>query len=182
MKEQVIHKAEAFKGINELAMKGEIVIYGSTYMANFPFYELINKSKLENAVYNRSIEGMTIDEALELLQVCVLDLRPSKVFLHLGEEDFDQHDSIEKYQRLVGRVKEALPDAEIYLICLQNRNAQAFNAMIEALSEQKRLGCIRLPLSAQSGIGVCRRQFKELSYFFRSRSITFSEAFAIAGV
>ena len=61
MQEKVKIKANAFKNVNELALKNEIVIYGSTYMANFPFYELSKKIKLENAIYNRSIEDLTIN-------------------------------------------------------------------------------------------------------------------------
>ena len=52
MKEYVRAKANAMKKINDLTLPGEIVIFGSTYMSEFPIYELINKSNLENAVYN----------------------------------------------------------------------------------------------------------------------------------
>lgn len=181
MKEQVLNKARAFKGINDLAMKGEIVVYGSTYMAGFPFYELINKSQLENAVYNRSIAGMTISEALELLQPCVLDIRPSKVFLHLGEEDFDQPDSFETYSAIVNRISAELPDAKIYLICLQNENAGQFNKRLSELSNKKNIFCIRFSSARRDGIQY-KSQFKELSCFFRNHPIMFSEAFAISSL
>ena len=61
MREKILLKANAMKETNDLMMKGEIVIFGSTYMAGFPFYDLINKCNLENAIYNRSIEGINID-------------------------------------------------------------------------------------------------------------------------
>ena len=35
-----------------------IAAFGSTYMADFPLYELINRYHFENAIYNRSIKGM----------------------------------------------------------------------------------------------------------------------------
>ena len=63
MKSSVLERANAYIGLNAIALKGEIVVYGSSYMANFPFYELINRCHLENAVYNRSIDGMTSEEA-----------------------------------------------------------------------------------------------------------------------
>lgn len=66
MKENVRTQANAMKAINDFTMKGEIVIFGSTYMSRFPLYELMNKCMLENAVYNRSIEGLTVKAALEI--------------------------------------------------------------------------------------------------------------------
>lgn len=179
MKEQVLSRANAFKGVNELAMKGEIVVYGSTYMANFPFYELINKSKLENAVYNRSIAGMTIEEALELLQVCVLDIKPGKVFLHLGEMDFDQLDAVEKYTQIVQRISTELPDTKVYLMTVQNKKAQDFNERILELSNRGNICGIRF---AAPDSNDYKEQFKKLSCFFRSKPLTFSDAFAMAGL
>lgn len=179
MKEQVLSRANAFKGVNELAMKGEIVVYGSTYMANFPFYELINKSKLESAVYNRSIADMTIDEALELLQVCVLDIKPGKVFLHLGEKDFDQADAVEKYTKIVQRISTELPDTKIYLITVQNKQAQAFNKRILELDNRKNIFGIRFSAPDSNDY---KGQFKKLSCFFRSKPLSFTDAFAMAGL
>lgn len=47
MKASVQAMAAAMKGINDLALKGEIVVFGSTYMAGFPLYELVNRCRLE---------------------------------------------------------------------------------------------------------------------------------------
>lgn len=182
MKEDVLNKANAFKGLNELAMKGEIVVFGSTYMANFPFYELINKSKLENAVYNRSIAGLTIAEAEALLQVCVLDIRPSKVFLHLGEEDFAQPDAVEKYAAIVKRIATALPNAKIYLIDIQKEEAREFNKCIAKLGNKKNISYIHFAGQSTPDTRNYKMQFKELSCFFRSHPITLSEAFMLANV
>lgn len=179
MKEQVKNKANAFRGVNELAMKGEIVVYGSTYMANFPFYELINKSRLENAVYNRSIAEMTIDEALQLLQVCVLDIKPGKVFIHLGEADFDRPDAVEKYTEIVRRIHAELPDTKVYLITVQDKKAQKFNERILELSNRKNICGIRFSVSDSYDY---KGRFKELSCYFRSKPLTFTDAFAVAGL
>ena len=53
MRENIRVKANAMKEINDISMRGEIVVFGSTYMAHFPLYELINRCTFENAVYNR---------------------------------------------------------------------------------------------------------------------------------
>ena len=177
MREQILSKANAFRAVNELAMKGEIVIYGSTYMANFPFYELINKSRLENAVYNRSIGEMTTEEALELLQVCVLDIKPGKVFLHLGEADYDREGVAETYAEIAGKIRAELPDTKIYLIPVQDKNAQTFNKRVLELTAPLEVVCVRFGM-----LDDYKRQFKALSCFFRNKPMNFSDAFAVAGL
>ena len=71
MKEKVKLSANAMIGINDLTLKGEIVVFGSTYMANFPLYELINKYHFENAIYNRSIIGLTTSEGLKFSMIAL---------------------------------------------------------------------------------------------------------------
>lgn len=175
MKEQVFNRAKAFQNINELAMKGEVVVFGSTYMSRFPFYELVNKSQLEHAVYNRSIEGMTLDEAAALLPTCVLELQPEKVFLQLGETDWNTPDAEKKYAAIVRAIREALPAAVICLIDLPQEEAEDFNRKIAALCDGKTVH--HIDLAAKS---PAVNQFKQMSRFFRSHPITFPEAFAIA--
>lgn len=179
MKEQVLNRAKAFKGINALAIRGEVVIFGSTYMANFPFYELINKSRMENAIYNRSIADMTLPEAEVLLQDCVLDIQPDKIFLNLGEKDFDRDDAVEIYTKIVHRICGTLPAARIYLIALQDEKAKQFNKQIAALCNGKNIHFINF--SAQNN-GNYKGQFKELSCFFRSKPLNMIDAFAIASL
>lgn len=178
MREYVLKKAAAFRGINDLTMKGEIVIFGSTSMADFPFYDLINKSRLENAVYNRSISGLTIEEALEVLPDCVLAIKPKKVFLSLGEEDTLNAASMEQYAQLVRTIRTALPSTKLYLICLPEKNEKTavFNDNLTKLCDNRNIFPIRF--SAQN----YRQQFLELSCFFRNNPITFTEAFAVAAI
>ena len=182
MKDSVVAKANAFKGINNIALKGEIVIYGSTYMANFPFYELANKSKLENAIYNRSIEGLTIDEAQALLQPCVIDIEPEKVFIHLGEDESLGQKAFEQYCFIVRMIRQKLPHTKIYLISLgtNSEDAERFNERIAALCDNKRVYYVRFPRNTLTGVAQYKARFKQLSCFFRSRPVSLSEAFAIA--
>lgn len=162
MKEYVLKKAAAFKGINELSMKGEIVIFGSTYMANFPFYELINKSKLENAVYNRSIADMTLEEAMSVLPECVLALKPNKIFLSLGEEDLKDKTSVSKYRNIISALRASLPHSTLYLITLPHKNEaeNAFNSAVIGLCDDKTVFSISL-VDADH-----KAQFLQLCHFF----------------
>lgn len=179
MKEYVLAKANAIKKINDLALPGEIVILGSTYMSEFPIYELINKCKLENAVYNRSIKGLTVKEAIEILDDCVVDISPSKVFIALGEEDESDPNAASEYSRLISTIRQKLPNTMIYLIGLTNVGAFAdnFNKNILSLCDNKNVKYIDLIKKSSSENALFKAQFKQLSCFFRTKPITMSDVF-----
>lgn len=182
MKEAVLKRANVIKEFNEFALKGEIVIFGSTYMANFPFYELINKSRLENAVYNRSIEGMTVAEADELLETCVFTLKPKKLFLSLGEADIGNEKAIAQYEALVRKVRTHLPFSRVYLIRLEGNGVwqKQFNQVLSSLCDDKHVIEIGFPARKTEKETEYKSRFKLLSSFFRNGGLTMSDAFAIA--
>ena len=183
MKEAVLKKANAVRGLNEFALRGEIVIFGSTYMANFPFYELAKKSRLENAIYNRSIEGMTLAEAKELLEICVFPLRPAKLFLAFGEEEIEEMgEAIESYGEIVQKIRERLPLTKLYLVCDDTQVQKALNEALELLCDGKWVRRIVLPAQNPCKKIEYRQRFKMLSSFFRDGRITMSDAFAMAAL
>ena len=182
MKENVKLSANAMIGINDLTLKGEIVVFGSTYMANFPLYELINKYHFENAIYNRSIAGLTTSEALEIVQDCVISLSPAKIFIALGEEDENNIDAIKQYNQIIKRVQSALPKSKIYLIGLQGNTpyVERFNANILSLCDNKKIWNIRFISSSSTEVNTYKAQFKQLSCFFCDKPLTMGQAFAMA--
>ena len=184
MKETVWMQANAMKKVNELSIKGEIVVWGSTYMSGFPLYELVNRSMLEHAVYNRSIVGLTVSEALELAQDCVINMRPSRLFLALGEEDRENANVVEEYRELISLLRTRLPACQIFLIGLERDDAytQSLNKALKLFSDGNRVQYIPLLVNQMSRTSLYRAQFKQLSRFFRGHSLTISEAFAMADV
>ena len=180
--ETILKKAGEFKSINELCLKGENVIFGSTYMADFPFYELINKSQLSSAVYNRSIRGLTITDAHTVLGECVFSMKPGKVFFALGDEDRLCDETAEAYLQLIRKVHDRLPSTKLYLILLpflfSNQETvssiSAFGAKMTSASNY--LSTIQLTHSS------FKDQFLELVRFFRNTPITLTEAFAITSL
>ena len=182
MKENVKLSANGMIGINDLMLKGEIVVFGSTYMANFPLYELINKYHFENAIYNRSIAGLTTSEALEIVQDCIIAISPATVFIALGEEDENNIDAIKQYNQIIKLIQSALPKSKIYLICLQGNTpyVKRFNANILSLCDNKRIWNIRFISSSSTETNVYKLQFKQLSCFFRDKPLTMVGAFAMA--
>ncbi len=184
MKENVRVKADAIKIINDISMKGEIVVFGSTYMANFPLYELVNRCMFENAVYNRSIEGLTVSEALEIVEDCVISINPCKIFLALGEEDENDSEAIIRYTTLVTKIRSHLPECSLYLIGLTDTGkfAEKFNQNIKSLCDNKKTKYIDFISKPISETALYRARFKQLSCFFRNKPLISSNAFTIASI
>ena len=179
MKESVRIQANAMRKINDLIMQGEIVIFGSTYMSNFPLYELVNKCTFENAIYNRSIEGLTINEALEIVDDCVVDLHPNKLFLALGEEDKNNPNAIEDYITLVSTLHSQLPKCNLYLIGLTGIGSfvETFNKNIKSLCNEKSIIYINFITKYVSESTLYKVRFKQLSSFFRNKPLNMHDAF-----
>lgn len=184
MKANVRVKADAMKMINDISMKGEIVVFGSTYMSGFPLYELVNKCTFEHAIYNRSIEGLTLRDALEIVKDCVISINPCKIFLSLGEEDEDDPDAINRYTHLVSYIHSQLPECNLYLIGLtgSGKFAQKFNENIRSLCDGKKIKYIDFVSKPTSEAALYRARFKQLSCFFRNKPLTSGEAFAMASI
>lgn len=182
MKESVKVTANAMIGLNDITLKGEIAVFGSTYMADFPLYELINRYHFENAIYNRSIKGLTTSEALEIVQDCIISIRPATIFIALGEEDENNVDAIKQYNQIIRLIQSALPKSKIYLICLQGSTPyiEKFNANILSLCDNKKILNIRFIPSSSTGIDAYKAQFKQLSCFFRGKQLNMVEAFTMA--
>ena len=182
MREHIWRKAKEMKQLNDISMKGEIVVFGSTYMAGFPLYELANRCMLEHAIYNRSIEGLTVEEALAIAEDCIVDIRPSKLFLALGEEDAENSDVLEAYTRLVSMLQKQLPDCRLFLIGLTGTDAYAkrLNAHLQSLCGGKKMQYIAFVSHEHSESALYRARFKQLSCCFRDRALTVPEAFAMA--
>lgn len=184
MKDNVRTQADMMKKINDLTLPGGIVVFGSTYMSSFPLYELVNKCIFENAVYNRSIQGLTVTEALEIVEDCVIDIHPSKVFISLGEEDEDDPDATEKYALLISKLRSCLPGTNLYLIGLTGKGAyvDTFNQSILGLCDGKTVKYIQFTVNHTSERNLYKARFKQLSCFFRNNRITMPEAFGIASI
>ncbi|MBE6691418.1 MAG: hypothetical protein E7590_09115 [Ruminococcaceae bacterium] len=168
MRACVEEKVRTFRELNDLALKGEIVVLGSGYMAGFPFYELINRCRLENAVYNRSIEGLTVAEANEILQDAVLELRPTKVFLC-----FEKIEEPQELKELIERIEAALPSATVYAVSLSTE----VGARIKMLCDGKRVCHIGLEIA-----GGHKAVFKRLCCFFRKKPVDMTDILAMAAL
>lgn len=179
----VTERISMYKYYNSIALRGEIVVYGSTYMANFPFYELSQKYLLSNAIYNRSVEGLDLKTAEEGLQTCVIDAAPDKVFLALGEQDIENPCAIEIYERILTKIQDKCPHCKIYVFSIpgETKNIELFNKNLKQLATQKKVNYVEIQYRWADKTNPLAAVFKQMLPFFRNRKITMMEAFAVEG-
>lgn len=123
-------KLNRFKAMNKEVIPGQIVCAGSSLMEMFPVEKFVQESNRDLTIYNRGIGGYVTDELLSNIQVCILDLKPSKLFLNIGTNDLSNPDItigevMEKYGQILSIVKKELPEVKIYLMAYYPVNYEA---------------------------------------------------------
>ncbi len=159
------NKLRSFRQRNRYVKPGQILFTGSSLMEQFPICEFCATEGLP-LVYNRGIGGYTTDEFLEAIDVMLLDLKPSKVFINIGTNDIRAMENGEdwfvhlskNYRRILEIARRELPDAIIYMMAYYpvnrnhprarqnpaiatrtNENVNRANRMVEALAAE--FGC-----------------------------------------
>lgn len=127
-KEQMIRD---FHVKNQSALKGQIVFTGSSLMEMFPIEEWV-KALGEGApvVYNRGVGGYRTTDLLPILDACVFELEPRKVFINIGTNDLSDPDiSIEQvmehYNQIITLIEQRLPGVVIYMMAYYPINYEA---------------------------------------------------------
>lgn len=123
-------KVARFQKLNQDIQKGQILCAGSSLMEMFPVEKFVKEEYPDTIIYNRGIGGYVTDELLEHLDVCVLDLQPSRLFINIGTNDLSNPDvTIEQlivnYDKILCRIEEAIPNIEIYLMAYYPINYEA---------------------------------------------------------
>ena len=99
-------------------------------MEMFPVEELVKEKQIDMIIYNRGIGGFITDELLENIDTCILDLKPSKLFINIGTNDLSNPDipiaqMIDHYDQILCQVKDVLPDVKLYLMAYYPINYDA---------------------------------------------------------
>lgn len=124
MEQWRIEKLELIKRYreqNRTAVKGQVVFTGSSLMEMFPIDEWSRETEGAPIVYNRGVGGYTTAELYSVLDACVLDLMPKKVFINIGTNDLsDSRVSIDQviqnYDRILNKIEEGNSGVKIYLM------------------------------------------------------------------
>lgn len=127
-KEQMV---KDFHVWNKDAIKGQTVFTGSSLMEMFPIEKWV-KELGPNApiVYNRGVGGYRTTDLLPILDACVFELKPRKVFINIGTNDLSDGNIpleavMSNYDRIITQIEEKLPDVIIYMMAYYPINYEA---------------------------------------------------------
>lgn len=122
---------EQYRKENRSAVKGQVVFTGSSLMEMFPI-EQWAKELGEDApiIYNRGVGGYKTTDLFPILDVCVLELEPKKVFINIGTNDLNDPDVplqavMAHYEEILTVIEKALPETVIYLMAYYPINYEA---------------------------------------------------------
>lgn len=149
----------------------------------FPINKLLEEHGDETIIYNRGIGGFVSRELLEVLDVCVLDLKPSAVFINIGTNDLSDSsipisELMENYDKIISRIEAAVPDVKIYLMayypvnyeaaaedmkeCLKvrsNEKINAANAEVKKLAEKHGQRYIDINANLKDDLGRLKAEY-----------------------
>lgn len=114
-------KLERYRILNRNVRKGEILFTGSSLMEQFPVNELLMTNGMDQVIYNRGIGGFTTSDMLEYMEEMVFGTEPSRIFINIGTNDIGSPDYrlealLERYEEIITRIRERLPEAEITMM------------------------------------------------------------------
>lgn len=121
MERELKRKAEWYHSLNQYTEPNNILFVGSTFIHDFPIHELEINFQIDDAIYNRGISGIKINEMKHMLDVCIYELEPTKIILSIGEEDIKESDFIIEdfmidYVEIVEEIKLKLPKCKLYVM------------------------------------------------------------------
>ena len=115
---------------NKTVQYGQTVFAGSSLMEMFPINKLLEEHNDSMTVYIRGIGGFVSRELLEVIDVCAIDLKPSKIFIIIGTNDLSDSripisELMENYDKIISEIEARLPETVIYLMAYYPVNYEA---------------------------------------------------------
>lgn len=122
-------KIEIYRDLNRYIKKDAVLFTGSSLMEQLPIYEFIQNYDIKETIYNRGIGGFTTSEMLEVMDVMVFDLEPSKIFINIGSndlsaQDFSKNEFLVRYETILKKIIETLPKSKIYVMAYYPINGE----------------------------------------------------------
>ena len=117
-------KAKQIAKFNTFAQPNNIVFLGDSLTEFYQIEEFFQGFP----TYNRGIASDTTDGVLERLDTNVIEIKPAKVFLQIGTNDYKKHKNeyiFNNIQKIVNRLYESLENVKIYIISLYPVNHKA---------------------------------------------------------
>lgn len=127
-KEQMV---KDFHVWNRSAVKGQVVFAGSSLMEMFPIEEFIKELGADAPiVYNRGVGGYKTTDMLSVMEACIFELKPRKVFINIGTNDLsdpnmEMEEIMNRYDQIITMIEERLPGVHIYMMAYYPVNYEA---------------------------------------------------------
>lgn len=163
-------KVERYRTENKSVKYGQVVFTGSSLMEMFPINKLLKENKDGTVIYNRGVGGFLSHELLEVIDTCVIDLKPAKVFINIGTNDLSWSEIpistlMENYDKIITAIKKAVPGVVIYLMAYYPVN-------YEAASEEMK-ECLKIRTNEK--INMANAEVKKLAQKHGQRYIDIGE-------
>jgi lysophospholipase L1-like esterase len=124
---------------NKTAQKGQIVFVGSSLMEIFPIEKMQQGLCLDKLIYNRGIRATTTSDLLKVIDLCIFDLAPSKVFINIGTNDIGfkvpEATFLVNYDEILRQIKEKLPETQVFVMAYYPVNSATNFGESEAAHE-----------------------------------------------
>ncbi|MGN0505667.1 MAG: GDSL-type esterase/lipase family protein [Lachnospiraceae bacterium] len=150
---------EQYHEQNKTVVKGQTVFVGSSLMEMFPVEQWTKELGADApVVYNRGVGGYKTTDLLPILDTCVLELEPAKVFINIGTNDLSDssipmEEVMNNYHLILSRIEERLPSVKIYIMAYYPVNYEA------AAEEMK--PCLRIRNNEK--IALANEELKKLA-------------------
>lgn len=166
--------------MNKLSKSGGIVFFGSNYFSSLPLVELAQSFNVNENIYNRSVKKTKINELYNMVDVCVSDLKPGKVFVNLGDFDICSNIDIDRfisnYEKIIKRINDETK-ANIYLLSILSDQPAAKEINNRLKSSAAKYGCRYIDITgALDSDNQTLYVFDLIKTFIRTHPITFDEA------
>ena len=114
-----------YKLLNELAEKNGIVIFGGSEDLDIPIGELKQAFSIHSNIYNRSIDNLSILDAINAYDKYIFPLMPETILIHIGNNDLeffyqDPSAFVQKFRELITHIRLQNAKCRIGIISLKN--------------------------------------------------------------
>lgn len=170
---------DKYKKLNLLIKNGGTVFFGADWLYNIPLSEIAESYGADMPIYNRSVKGLKMKDCEKVIDTCVCDINPDKVFINIGENDvtdenFNAGEFFDKYEWLLYTIHSKCK-CDIYILSVVTDKNTRVNSRLEELAKKHGCEYIDIQCCGQPVLNF----FPKMRFFLRREPITFSEAMSM---
>ena len=176
-----------YTALNQYAQKNKVAILGASTAAHLAIGELLQDYEISTKVYNRSVEAITIKEAVPFAKTCIVPLKPSRLLLQLGETELETiglsiQEIMDQYKWLLYELHTQLPETQLFLgpVLVDHPQRKTFNHALSSLA--KEYGCNYLECELTEKNGVSLPFFRGMKDCLIEKDSTICDAMHIAAI